>query len=1064
MVTRRGNTISPQRQSSKAPVRQPLPAKLARPSARGLIPRERLFARLDQALANRITWISGPGGAGKTSFVSTYIEARGLDCLWYQVDASDADLAVTTHYLRLAVRDRSGEPLPAYTGADHVAFEAFARRFFAAFAARLATPIVIALDNYQEVATDARFHDLVVALLDHLPEHARVVVLSRVEPPPALAKWRLHPGFATIEWGEVQFLREEAAALARQWGVEGAEHVAALLDTSRGWAAGMVLMLRAAQRGFDLREAQREPPRQLFDYFGSQVWSRLPATTQAFLYRTAFLPHMTVASAQSLTGEARAGRILADLNADNFFTDRRPGAEPVYEYHPLFREFLADRAAETLDAEALSALKRRTAALLEGRGELAAAADLLVGAADWAGLAAFVERRAERMVDQARFHTLRTWLDALPAGDVANAPWLLLWLGLCQAVARDATFRSALERSAALFDAAGDLVGSCAARGWLFQTARSAAELEDLLDQVQAQLQRHPPVRDPQVEARIMRNFNADLRLPARHPLWTFAIERAELLARRLPEPGQRLRMAGFAALAHSYLGDITKLRSVLAAAEADVAAPGVSLRDRYLFLTNKWTEAYFSGSFEAAEAMTATLDTEENASALDQMGLAIIRLRDSLVSGDADAVRRGDERLSQTPALVSRMRANQLHLGAVARLACGDLDGAWSRAAELGSLVTPRSVGFSMSLATTGMVLLARGENEEARATLERAVAVARAQNGPLLLFPALQLLAVAENRLSRAEDARAHLREGMRLARETRCITGRAQLTRPLFVEVVELALANDIEVAHAREIAARLKLRPRSSAIALWPWPLAVRTLGRFAIARDGVPLEVRGKAQKKPLDLLKALIAFGAEGVDAARLAALLWPDAEGDAAKGSFDTTLYRLRKLLGRDDLLVLAEGKLSLDREQCWLDVRAFEQAARDADAAGGADEVARHGQALLEAYPGHFLAAEEAPWAIELRDRLRSKLVRTVLGLGERLQAASRWVEAVALYERAVERDNLNEGLYRGLMICQRTLGQTAAALQAYRRCRELLSVVLGVAPSSETEAIRRSLDAAP
>jgi DNA-binding SARP family transcriptional activator len=33
---------------------------------------------------------------------------------------------------------------------------------------------------------------------------------------------------------------------------------------------------------------------------------------------------------------------------------------------------------------------------------------------------------------------------------------------------------------------------------------------------------------------------------------------------------------------------------------------------------------------------------------------------------------------------------------------------------------------------------------------------------------------------------------------------------------------------------------------------------------------------------------------------------------------------------------------------------------------------------------------------------------------------------------------------------MICQRELGQPAAALQAYRRCRELLSVVLGLAPS--------------
>jgi DNA-binding SARP family transcriptional activator len=98
-----------------------------------------------------------------------------------------------------------------------------------------------------------------------------------------------------------------------------------------------------------------------------------------------------------------------------------------------------------------------------------------------------------------------------------------------------------------------------------------------------------------------------------------------------------------------------------------------------------------------------------------------------------------------------------------------------------------------------------------------------------------------------------------------------------------------------------------------------------------------------------------------------------------------------------------------------------------------------------------------------MDLRDRLRSKLVRTVLGLGHRMQASGRWDEAVTLYQRALELDNLTEALYRGVMICHRELGQPAAALQAYRRCRELLSVVLGLAPSAETEAVRRSLEPA-
>ena len=69
----------------------------------------------------------------------------------------------------------------------------------------------------------------------------------------------------------------------------------------------------------------------------------------------------------------------------------------------------------------------------------------------------------------------------------------------------------------------------------------------------------------------------------------------------------------------------------------------------------------------------------------------------------------------------------------------------------------------------------------------------------------------------------------------------------------------------------------------------------------MVRDGAPLAFRGKAQKKPLELLKALVALGGEGVETGRLAAILWPEAAGDAAKVSFDSTLYRLRKLLEQD-------------------------------------------------------------------------------------------------------------------------------------------------------------------
>jgi DNA-binding SARP family transcriptional activator len=265
-----------------------------------------------------------------------------------------------------------------------------------------------------------------------------------------------------------------------------------------------------------------------------------------------------------------------------------------------------------------------------------------------------------------------------------------------------------------------------------------------------------------------------------------------------------------------------------------------------------------------------------------------------------------------------------------------------------------------------------------------------------------------------------------------------------------LLALALARGIEPAFVRELIRQRKLAPPTPEAADWPWPLALRTLGPFVLLRDGEPVVSKGKAQKKPLELLKALVTHGGRGVDATMLTSLVWPDAEGDDAKTSFDSNLYRLRKLLDADGVLVLADGKLSLNPDLVWLDVWALE-AALDA---GRVEDA-------LNLYRGHFRSLDAPlPWTLPARDRLQNKLVRAVLAAGEALERERQWSRARSLYQRALEVDNLAEAIYRRLMVCLREEGDPSGALRAYRRCRELLSIVLGRTPSPETEAVRQSL----
>jgi len=68
--------------------------------------------------------------------------------------------------------------------------------------------------------------------------------------------------------------------------------------------------------------------------------------------------------------------------------------------------------------------------------------------------------------------------------------------------------------------------------------------------------------------------------------------------------------------------------------------------------------------------------------------------------------------------------------------------------------------------------------------------------------------------------------------------------------------------------------------------------------------------------------------------------------------------------------------------------------------------------------------------------------------------------WPRAMSLYERVLEEDSLAEDLYRRLMRAHIERGEPAEAARVYRRCREMLSVQLGIPPSADTEALFKSI----
>ncbi len=236
--------------------------------------------------------------------------------------------------------------------------------------------------------------------------------------------------------------------------------------------------------------------------------------------------------------------------------------------------------------------------------------------------------------------------------------------------------------------------------------------------------------------------------------------------------------------------------------------------------------------------------------------------------------------------------------------------------------------------------------------------------------------------------------------------------------------------------------------------------IHVLGRFRLLTGDTPIVIPSRL-RKPQELLQALIAFGGIEVSAGVLVDALWPDSDGDAAYHALESALYRLRQLLGARDAVHMEGGKVSLNPDQLWVDMREFEEELqRPHDpAANGIERIGR----LRLLYQGHFLQHEsETSWILKARHELFDRLLRAIRDAARECEHARRWEDAANLYRSGIELDSLNESLYRGLMLCHQELGDHSEALQAYRRCRELLACFLGIPPNAKTQALYHSVRA--
>src|SRR5450432_152617 len=78
------------------------------------------------------------------------------------------------------------------------------------------------------------------------------------------------------------------------------------------------------------------------------------------------------------------------------------------------------------------------------------------------------------------------------------------------------------------------------------------------------------------------------------------------------------------------------------------------------------------------------------------------------------------------------------------------------------------------------------------------------------------------------------------------------------PMMARLCSQALELGIEPGYVRTLIRARGLTPADPGSQAWPWPIRLYTLGRFSMVVDDEPVRFQGKAQKRPLELLKAIL--------------------------------------------------------------------------------------------------------------------------------------------------------------------------------------------------------------
>jgi LuxR family maltose regulon positive regulatory protein len=1037
--------------------------------------RPRLLEAVQANIFRKLTLLVAAPGYGKTTLAAQFARSSDFPVAWLQLDEGDRDASSfctdILAALHIALPEWVAPPLNLI-GLPAVSEKPDALGSALAGALDQALPdfTVLVIDDFHLVEESPQITDLVNAVLRDQPPALHLLLISRHLPGLHITPLVAAQQTAGFSEEHLRFTSAEVQDLvvSRNRISLPTSEADALVSANEGWVTGILMSSHLLWRGLPLGRGIIGRDR-VYQFLASEVLEQQPDELRRFMLESSVLVDMDRAACDFLLDRSDSRELLSQLDSRRLFVVASGEDQPTYRFHNLFREYLLSEL-EKRDAARHKALLEKSAEWNLRIGLPEAAFSYFIQAGNLPRAARLAEEQVQRIYESGRAQTLQDWARRLypvrfeiprvyvcaamtlgMGGNFSKAEEYLDIAGEGLDRAQNVTRRNSLQvtRAWLAFRRGEYEKGWELAVGLLKKGAAGGVDVADLrmaaehAGRCAAALGKIPEavycLRDA------LSKFPADER----------SYDRAHVLT----ELANTLQTSG--ETAESYI-----LQRRALALWRELGYPGPIA----IALNNLAYDQHMMGQLEEAEASyTEAMEWSRKSGDKHSQMLIFTGL------GDLCKDRGGYSKAAGYYASADNLAeesGDAAMLGYVYR-AWADLNRRlknypaameWIQRAE-GLDNEETKLTRAADRVFEGTLFEEMGRSADALAILREAVSAMELMKAPAAAAAEAHfLLARSLFRSGDSGQAEASLRKAFdvsfaggsdqNLVREAGAA---ADLLAAFTPNPVLGGYCISLVERNGRQLrGGRTGELPSPAAE---PMTLAVKTLGTLDITWSGRAIPRAAWTSQKTKEVFLYLVdrsPVAREG-----LLAVFWPEMPAGRALANLYQTLYRIRRAVGADILLLRDQICRFAENITVAYDVSAFEKSAREALARAVTDRNRLAGLEKAAAlFRGEYLKDVPVDWASQRREEINQLLLAVIREAADECLSLCRNEDARAYAAQGLEVDPFRDDLHQRMLKILAAMGRKHEVVDHYQKYVFLLRNDLGLDPPLETRALYDSL----